>query len=1489
MASRFTINPDRFAAADTPARVPVESLKERLRRSSWKQDVEYIKTVDNDIAEFDAEQLPLKKRLETIKKVILAAMAVIVLLTPLGATSFAAWIPAWLPWGVGLPTLIIFEVLHKQIDQKIEFKKHHRDALLLMRGKMEQHSFKSLHPLGEWDLPAVDRRLKSDLVVQEELKKKHPEGADRIERLATELDLDVSPMMKLHAARTLAQIPDDTTQWGQIVAMVIEAKNHLRNHDIEAYKEKMEEAKRFGLCIGGSPPDIASLSPPSAKTEVRALVGKFQYFNQFYRELYAAHEEGKVFLGPDFCESWENYLKFAGEVQAEIEKLIPLFEDPDTSAVQWSAAARYVEQKELDVLIATLIEHTRQLQRVIQLQIKRHPVMRIEAYKAKFTRYDSKMLQADTLIDLGRWIDRNPDEAKRPLGEAMQDWSFAHQLSSWLEQHPDQAGRPLSEILGCAPCRSQIGKWLERRPEDARLSAGALADQLRFSGLEDVEKWLETHREWIVDPVSEIYDRNYLMRFEYQQAFLRASTLWPQFDQELSMMPAIQKKEERLAALDRLEEEQFLTRKEIQEQQELRAEIPRLREALDAAIRSAPSLDELGDYQQRTMLPLKGVIGNGGEPSNLKHLWRAVSRKLPAHPFEPVEIPKAKGFNRSRKIEELIINDLLKQVDRQMVHSNRIKNYGLEWAAISVVMIVQVIFWSNPWVVWGGATVTLLIKGLSLYMNHRLRNADKKKQGFKLQSNFHNHPNLILHNYPMVTRIPGSYPVLQDLRDVQQRLDLDGGTRTWARVLSEGNEALKIPRSREEAKAICREVAKEGSEKMRPVLERRLVYLLSLQAQGDNRHRREIRKLQDLLYPPLPTDEKPLPTQINTLNKAWNEAVRYRMQVEKGLEEIKLAINNHQEEVERYERAQAHMIKIGQGLAAIDFERLKRDYGVASNLIAAILTACEDNPERPEVEGLDEILVAMHRLFHEMQEQGESEELKDSLAECIKRLRFVPVERLHAVIGTLQAGSLEMQKEDLKGRRLQHRQEVLTKRFSSFDLDAHQRQIRELTREYKKGQKKLAKSLLAEKQKGVRVAMEKQLPDTRIEEKRKALYAAIKAQGDQEVRKKLQRNLIALKDKLGEAKDEFARALVDAETNKRPDLIAPALEEFKEKIFGLHKSLANAARSKRPGPLRTALENQVEQVKGWFQVELRLAADFEQIENLNEELKTLVLRANGLEVSREPSISERLDTLLNDKLWEEHLDTIRELYLCLNSYQQTSVWWRLPDVFREEQARIKERSREIKAALERALPQAVWERDEDEIKNLFGQLTSSDQAALFTRLPQPFQLELNASKQRKIELEKLLKKFSSWERNEEKIRSLFENLLPNDQNTIFAHLPEAFRKDILQNNAQGAKSALARVLREGDWNQDKNLFRHYFWQMDQEDREALFERLPPPFQHEIRESRSTRARDELEKILDEGSLEENAGKIRFLYSQLSLRHKNSLFSKLPLEFREELV
>src|SRR5262249_5766916 len=140
----------------------------------------YIESVNKFINEYETSGRKKKKMFYIASKVVAISSAIISVLLPLAFYFF----PIWVPLCIGLPAFfgcaIAYSLLEKQLDG---FRARNRFVPAL-QSMLQNQSAHSLHPLGEWDLPATDDRLKSDLLAVKELEKKHPESASQIEKLA---------------------------------------------------------------------------------------------------------------------------------------------------------------------------------------------------------------------------------------------------------------------------------------------------------------------------------------------------------------------------------------------------------------------------------------------------------------------------------------------------------------------------------------------------------------------------------------------------------------------------------------------------------------------------------------------------------------------------------------------------------------------------------------------------------------------------------------------------------------------------------------------------------------------------------------------------------------------------------------------------------------------------------------------------------------------------------------------------------------------------------------------------------------------------------------------------------------------------------------------------------------------------------------------------------------------------------------------------------
>lgn len=283
-----------------------ESYSNRLLRFGARQRVILLKEVEAELQAYDAKGGGASKIAfkEKIIKVNIVFQIIIGIL--LGACAFA---PIWVSWGIGLPFGIVIAcggaILASCFQNQIASLKREHEIALHFKGMLQQHSFScrlkeewslptaeslyshqkkgwdlptfsSLHPAGEYDLPEVDPRLKSDHVMKKEMKTKHPKTASDLERLVTTLDLDITPQVQKHVARSLAQDPDDGN-WKKVQQMVAAAKEALREGNRQEYVALMAEAKRAGLYIGDAPLEIA-LPLPEPENRLKQVEREYHSF-----------------------------------------------------------------------------------------------------------------------------------------------------------------------------------------------------------------------------------------------------------------------------------------------------------------------------------------------------------------------------------------------------------------------------------------------------------------------------------------------------------------------------------------------------------------------------------------------------------------------------------------------------------------------------------------------------------------------------------------------------------------------------------------------------------------------------------------------------------------------------------------------------------------------------------------------------------------------------------------------------------------------------------------------------------------------------------------------------------------------------------------------------------------------------------------------------------------------------------------------------------
>lgn len=257
---------------------PAESFRDRYLRSPEASRKEYLHLVQRNLWTFQLNEKKSQKILETVRKVVI----VFQILLSLGFPLSLSYLPAWVSWGIGLPMIAIIlpliqsKLSHgfsipvpyfkhtgglsyywKQLTSGSEYYKRQGDALLLLRQALRERAIKSLSPIGEWDLPAVDPHLKSDLMMKDELNKTHPRSAHDFARITSTVssatrpcyDLEVTPFVQIQATMQLAQLPHGDG-WDTVAETVGKAKVELVQGHVERYLQLIDEAKERAFAIG---------------------------------------------------------------------------------------------------------------------------------------------------------------------------------------------------------------------------------------------------------------------------------------------------------------------------------------------------------------------------------------------------------------------------------------------------------------------------------------------------------------------------------------------------------------------------------------------------------------------------------------------------------------------------------------------------------------------------------------------------------------------------------------------------------------------------------------------------------------------------------------------------------------------------------------------------------------------------------------------------------------------------------------------------------------------------------------------------------------------------------------------------------------------------------------------------------------------------------------------------------------------------------------
>jgi hypothetical protein len=354
------------------------------------------------------------KFLDVAAKIIRVFMAILSVFMCLAIFNF----PAWVPWGLTLPAIFVLSIVSAKLGEKAEVAKRDMEFAPLLEEFLKTHSFKTLHPIGEWDLPEVDERLKSDLLMKEELQKRHPRSGKKIEDLAQRLDLDLTPYLRQSVACRLAGITKTEEKWIKVTKALRESRGHLRKEDLQKWEKAGQET--FGTAYQGLSP--LDFSPPTIKEHVEAVVRMYGTFSQVIFKVQQLAEEGEALYGAPYAfpdkkgqlyASWQKYLEDAISIKEQIDPLVELLKNETTA--DFSSAFTIMEEDALRLSLFKLIDNTRQIEANLKGWIAAHPQKRLAAFEEKIAAFEKKFNEIKADIKLAPKMGEALRTAKQKL------------------------------------------------------------------------------------------------------------------------------------------------------------------------------------------------------------------------------------------------------------------------------------------------------------------------------------------------------------------------------------------------------------------------------------------------------------------------------------------------------------------------------------------------------------------------------------------------------------------------------------------------------------------------------------------------------------------------------------------------------------------------------------------------------------------------------------------------------------------------------------------------------------------------------------------------------------------------------------------------------------------------------------------------------------------------------------------------------------------
>lgn len=831
------------------------------------------------------------------------------------------YLPAWIPWGIVLPSVILLSIVDTKLRQHVETYRHKLTFLPFVQEFFNHQSLKSLHPIGEWDLPEQDKRLRSD---ESEFHKKHPDSwksihpigkwdlaesgkqsrsehqklqskqkAD-VETLIKNHDLEITPLVQSQIAGRFAGMNDLETRWSVVKKSMHKARVDFRRGSLEKYKRMHRRA--FNTTYADFLPVVwqeqkkwvrdviegrVALPPEVAKRRVEAATLLYHSFSQLFPKVEKLLEEGKLlyapfaFLSKSTCldAGWKNYLEYAKSVKEKMVSLAELIEKEE-----WLLALQYIKELKLKQTLFDLFDQTRQMESMISAWIKSHPSKRLANLEEDYERLKTSLLSDSKMKVFYDWITSHPKSKEKKTIDLVKNSSFPKEVRLWLDDHP---------LMGLKTASDLFNRFLKIR------------QKMKNTGHKLIK--LRLGQQTILD--SESYAK-------YSQA--------------------------------------------------------------------------LGNFDRKILSPLTAYINNTNRSSICKAAFRGLFYRLPLQPFNKEKLPRHPAL-RQRKIEEILLDKMLKQIDAKMNQTHYIRVGLLRVPLILLAAIdgIILLYFPTPWFFWGSSFLAAISSGISYYIDHRLIQVDKKKQGIKLQH--------LLINYPDIGAVPRNRAPLIDLKKMQAKYGLEGVRPTWARVLTEGNHILEQPNNLGSAKKVIKKLCKQGSEKATKYLESYLVCLYS-HCRKEGAHpvkgkmlKKRINEIEKTLQPTVKQNKnKYIKRELNTYEKL----IRARNLVDTSLDvviEKMMALQKKQADYERQSQKfdwmmeQIELLRKKQTTLTVQFSMIKR-------------AMSEDQGRDESTEQIETILEDIEEIAEILGEDQET--CIEKLVEPFNRLKALPKEKL---------------------------------------------------------------------------------------------------------------------------------------------------------------------------------------------------------------------------------------------------------------------------------------------------------------------------------------------------------------------------------------------------------------------------------------------------------------------------------------------------------------